>query len=650
MLFPRFTHRIPAALLSAALAIPLWGAQFAVAGQDAYDADLEDTPPSRVGRISRLDGDAAMRQSGAADWSTVVRNAPVFEGDEFFTDTSGRLEMQLGGGRYVRLGDDTDVVVAALDEKNVRLEMPVGHVIISLRHFGSGESFEVSAPASAVTIRDEGVYRIDVDDDGNTQVAVHGGQAEVATPDRSVRVDDGETATMPYGDPSQVDLVAWTQNDAFDTWSTNLDLDYQRYDASGAGSSDVASMSYRNDIYGLSELSLYGRWSTYDGYGTCWYPSVSSGWSPYSNGYWQYYPRYGYTWISYDAWGWAPFHYGRWAWISPFGWAWIPWDTYGSSYSPYNYGWGSGYYPWSPGLVGWYQYPGVPQPVWVPLAPGEPYSGWSRLHRRHDRDFVPRHLREGRGIGVAVEGSGARITPGGSKPSFGGRTPVAIVPDAPRDVRPVAAQIKPTLSESIRNRPVVVKEVKPSGSDAGTGRSPVTARPIRPATGTTVVKPVVRRPKSAEEVPTMVGERPVPRDPKVVKPRSTVNPNDSGQPRVVTKPKRDPAEKPSYDRPKQPDRIERNTAPVERSPKVDRTPKEDRSPKVDRVERVAPRSETRVERSAPRAEPKVNRSAPRSETRVERSAPRAEPKVDRSAPTVNIAPAPKGVGGGRHKP
>ncbi|MBK6314707.1 MAG: FecR domain-containing protein [Blastocatellia bacterium] len=297
MLFPRFSFRIPAALLAAALALPFWGAQSALAQSYAYDQDLEDQPPSRVGRISRLDGDAALRQPGSSQWADVDRNAPVFEGDEFFSSDNSRLEMQFGGGRYVRLGEDTDVVVAKLDTDSVRLELTVGSVIVSLRNFSDGDEFEISAPSAAVTVKDEGVYRIDVNDDGDTRVTVHEGKALVSTPDRSVQVDDGETASMLYGDPSQVDLVAWTGYDSFDSWSTGLDQDYARYDYQNHGSGDVSSAFNRSDIYGLAELALYGSWVS-NSFGNCWVPRVGSGWSPYSNGYWQYYPGYGYVRLS----------------------------------------------------------------------------------------------------------------------------------------------------------------------------------------------------------------------------------------------------------------------------------------------------------------------------------------------------------------
>lgn len=655
MTLSRFSLRIPVALLVAALAFPFLGAQSAFAQSNAYDPDLEDQPPSRVGRISRLDGDAAMKQPGSTQWEDVDNNAPVFEGDEFFTADHAKLEMQFGGGRYVRLSGDTDVVVAKLDTDSVRLEVPVGSVIVSLRNFRGGDEFEISAPSAAITIRDEGTYRIDVTDDGDTRVSVHEGRANVSTPDRSVEVSEGETASMPYGDPTMVDLVAWTGYDTFDSWSTGLDQDYARYESQSRGNGNVSSVLNRSDIYGLAELALAGIWYNDASVGNCWIPRVGSGWSPYSNGYWQYYPGYGYTFISNDSWGWAPFHYGRWTYLNGFGWAWMPFSSYGSGYG-YDYGWGNSYYPWSPGLVSWY--PNGSGYAWVPLAPGEPYSGFRRLHNRHDRDFVPRHLREGRGIGVSKPGAGARIQPGGVKSSFGGRTPTAVVPDSPKDLARTAARIKPTVSDSIRNRPVVVKDT----STSATGGKPRTAavdsattRPTRRADTGVADKPTPRKPTSDDDVPTMREDRSSTGrgtgvKPRTSKPMPAVEPADDDSPSTVSKPRRrDPVERPSTvksaPRVDRPERVERSVEPVKRE-RVERPaqvePKADRAPRVERTERSEPRSE---HRSTPRVE-----KAPRAE-RVERSAPAPAPRVYVAPSTGGGTKSSGGSGGGgRRKP
>jgi len=94
------------------------------------------------------------------------------------------------------------------------------------------------------------------------------------------------------------------------------------------------------------ELSPYGQWIDYPGYGYVWAPAVSYGFKPYAtNGHWVY-TDVGWTWASDYQWGWAAFHYGRWFFDGAYGWMWIP----GQEWAPAWVSWRSSqdYYGWAP--------------------------------------------------------------------------------------------------------------------------------------------------------------------------------------------------------------------------------------------------------------------------------------------------------------
>lgn len=92
------------------------------------------------------------------------------------------------------------------------------------------------------------------------------------------------------------------------------------------------------------ELSPYGRWVSYPGYGYVWMPTVSYGFRPYAtNGHWVY-TDMGWAWSSNYAWGWAAFHYGRWFYDGSYGWMWMPGQEWAPAWvswrkSPEYYGW-----------------------------------------------------------------------------------------------------------------------------------------------------------------------------------------------------------------------------------------------------------------------------------------------------------------------
>jgi hypothetical protein len=94
------------------------------------------------------------------------------------------------------------------------------------------------------------------------------------------------------------------------------------------------------------ELSPYGQWVDYPGYGYVWIPEAGAGFSPYgSSGYWAYTDE-GWAWVSDYNWGWAPFHYGRWDYASPYGWFWVPDYTWAPAWVAWRHG--GGYYGWAP--------------------------------------------------------------------------------------------------------------------------------------------------------------------------------------------------------------------------------------------------------------------------------------------------------------
>lgn len=94
------------------------------------------------------------------------------------------------------------------------------------------------------------------------------------------------------------------------------------------------------------DLSPYGNWMDYPGYGQVWHPRLEDDFRPYaSNGNWVY-SNEGWAWESNYNWGWAPFHYGRWLYDDMYGWIWLP----GYEWSPAWVTWGSvdDYYAWAP--------------------------------------------------------------------------------------------------------------------------------------------------------------------------------------------------------------------------------------------------------------------------------------------------------------
>src|SRR6266478_7463891 len=57
-------------------------------------ADEDRDPPTRVARISYLDGTVSMQPGGEGEWGNAAKNRPVTIGDKLWVDKDSRAELQ----------------------------------------------------------------------------------------------------------------------------------------------------------------------------------------------------------------------------------------------------------------------------------------------------------------------------------------------------------------------------------------------------------------------------------------------------------------------------------------------------------------------------------------------------------------------------
>ncbi|MFM8395555.1 MAG: FecR domain-containing protein, partial [Acidobacteriota bacterium] len=148
-----------------------------------------------VARISLLAGEVSYqrtRESGG-DWYEATINLPLAESDQLYTGSAGRVEIQISSGDVVRLSHDSNLRFTRFNRAQRQLSLPVGTMTMRIETIdgpsqeevsspaeGAGRiDYEVSTPAAAITLRQKGVYRVDVAADGTTELHVREGQAEI---------------------------------------------------------------------------------------------------------------------------------------------------------------------------------------------------------------------------------------------------------------------------------------------------------------------------------------------------------------------------------------------------------------------------------------------------------------------------------------
>ncbi|MBO0860688.1 MAG: FecR domain-containing protein [Chloracidobacterium sp.] len=368
-----------------------------------YSLALADDSSYRVARISLVEGEVSYQPAkepgdSGKDWFDATLNLPIEENDQLYSGSDGRAEIQVSGHNFVRIDHDTNLRLTQFSPGAIQMALPVGSAYFRIdsldkRRFDVFDAkypgvndpvyFEVDTPVAAITFVKEGVYRIDVRDDGSTEVIVRHGDAEIYNQQvGTVAVREGRRVIVESNsDPRQISGLK--VDDDWDRWNDSRDKGLN----STPTSSDTANY-IPDGIPGGNDLDNYGEWIDTDEYGRMWCPrGVGADWAPYRDGYWRWFSSYdGWTWVSSEPWGWTPYHYGRWAYArdrwcwAPFtnidpepGWRWRPhhvvffgWggdhdrDYRGGDREAYWKGFRDGHYGW----LGW-----------CPLSPRDMYLG-----------------------------------------------------------------------------------------------------------------------------------------------------------------------------------------------------------------------------------------------------------------------------------
>lgn len=325
----------------------------------------EGDPPSRVARISYLDGNVSFQPTGTEDWAAAAKNRPVTVGDKLWADQDSRAELQAGQAS-LHIGSMTALSFLNLDENILQARIAEGAVNFRVRELREGDLYEVDTPNAAFTVKEAGAFRIDVNENGDgTRVTVFRGEGEISAGDKTYEVHAGQQAELNGVDNPAYNVGQAPAPDDLDRWAADRDLREEN---------SQSARYVSRDVPGYSDLDDNGTWNEEPDYGPVWYPNqVDVGWAPYSYGYWNWVGPWGWSWIDYDSWGFAPFHYGRWAFVGD-AWGWCPGPLYAQPfYGPAfvgflgggGFGFGFGFGGGFGGGVGWF-----------PLGFGEPFQPW----------------------------------------------------------------------------------------------------------------------------------------------------------------------------------------------------------------------------------------------------------------------------------
>ena len=270
-------------------------------------------PPERIARLSYAEGRVMFQGPGDASPSGLP-DRPLMPGDRLTTERDARAELALGTAT-IRLNEQTEFSVIALDAATVRIELTAGSAIVHLRELFEDESFEFVTPNATIAMHSAGEYRVNVFADDATELTVRAGAAEVTTTGGPVRIADGQRVRLE-GRDALASLAAPLPADAFDDWV--LEREVQLAEAQPPPGETLEG-------YEDEALNDYGEWYDEPNYGRVWMPSYAyGGYDPFRYGHWQHVGLW-LVWVDTMPWGFYTSNYGRWAYLHHRNrWCWVP--------------------------------------------------------------------------------------------------------------------------------------------------------------------------------------------------------------------------------------------------------------------------------------------------------------------------------------
>ena len=503
----------------------------------------QNDPPGRAARLQYMSGSVSIQPRGTEDWVAGSLNRPLTIADNVWSDKESRAELNVGTG-VLRMGDETSLTLTNVSDNTVQVELHQGTLDLHVRHLFGGEIYEVDTPNTAFTVQKSGVYRFDVDPNGDaTVVTVRKGEGDATGQGPAVRVKSNEQVKFTDGTSMTHTVAEAPPYDGFDDWCAVRD---KREDSS------LSARYVARGTVGYEDLDEYGTWKEEPTYGHVWVPVVAPGWAPYQFGHWIWVEPWGWTWVDDAPWGYAPFHYGRWVYTGGY-WGWAPGPIYARPvYAPalvawfggggwgVNFGfgvggglgwcalgWGEPFYPWYHGGYNYFRGVNITNTRIVNIHNywGHPPNrfgggGYRYANMRAPGGITTAPVRNFQN-GMAVRGTSVRMTARDFASAPMGRmgiTPTrnavlgphagqrAAAPPARSGMRPVVSRRTPPASFNrgrssfggdkpfagrTASSPLTPSRIIPHGPESASGRvpSPALRGTARPAENTNVQRP-----------------------------------------------------------------------------------------------------------------------------------------------------------------
>src|SRR5580692_11911770 len=227
-------------------------------------AVADDDPPSRAARLSYMAGTVSFQPQGEeTDWVPADMNRPLTTGDKLWVEQGGRTEIQTVNS-VVRLNGHTNFSFLGVEGDTTQIQLSLGVITVNLTSLADNETYEIDTPQVAFTLLRPGLYRVEVNEAGDTTVVrVRAGGGETTADGKAAPLNNNEEVVIK-GNPASYDKHGVPNPDEFDSWSGERDA---------RAENSVSVRAVAPGVVGASDLDIAGAWRPAPIYGNVWFPN-----------------------------------------------------------------------------------------------------------------------------------------------------------------------------------------------------------------------------------------------------------------------------------------------------------------------------------------------------------------------------------------
>ena len=149
--------------------------------------------PPRPGSINSLEGQVAI---GTMPVAPGMVGSVILEKDQTLTTQSGKVEILLTPGVFLRVAENSSVRMISPDLANTRVQLDKGRALVEVIEIRNENDIRIDQSGGSTKLLQKGLYEFDAD---HAQVRVFKGKAEVTVADQKVNLGENRMTMLVAG-------------------------------------------------------------------------------------------------------------------------------------------------------------------------------------------------------------------------------------------------------------------------------------------------------------------------------------------------------------------------------------------------------------------------------------------------------------------